>query len=153
MMKKKRSIGIIVVSTIVFLFPLILNLLFILTYKLLLEQWSLLGIFEWNLLICLSYIFYFILGIGLFQLNNKIRIVTVAWESVIVLAIPLGIIIGKLFIDKTIHEEVVNRYGMYLVEIVPVVMVVPAWLLCISIVFYLTRPKVKAIFSPPKPST
>ena len=144
-MEKKRSVGVTVVSIILFLFPLIITvsanlLLFITTGKGLPLTFH-----EWIKTTCFGFILFSICGLGILKLNNKIRLLTIVYMFAIGISGPLGLIVGHFMIGKEIIAELIKRYGIW-VEIFPWVMILPVSLLHLIIAFYLTRPKVKEQF-------
>jgi hypothetical protein len=146
-MEKKRSAGVIVVSVLILLFPIIAMLIVRMISKLythnailIWEEIKVLTKSKW-----ISFIFFAILSIGVFKLNNKFRLITVVITTGMALAGPLGLAMAYFVTGPNIHARIVERYGM-LVLIYPWLVVIPVCILYASIAFYLTRTKVKEQF-------
>jgi type III secretory pathway component EscS len=144
-MEQKRSVGIIVTSITLFLFLFIawaiadVSILFITERRL---SWTL---FEFIKRAWYGLIFYVILGFGIFKLNNKVRLITIAWMTSIGIAGPLGLMVG-IFMSRTNIQKILSeRFGVSVITL-PWLIIVPISLICFSIVYFLTRPKVKEQF-------
>jgi hypothetical protein len=144
-MEQKRSVGIIVTSITLFLFLFIawaiadVSILFITERRL---SWTL---FEFIKRAWYGLIFYVILGFGIFKLNNKVRLITIAWMTSIGIAGPLGLMVGIFMSRANIQKILSERFGVSVITL-PWLIIVPISLICFSIVYFLTRPKVKEQF-------
>jgi hypothetical protein len=144
MTERKRSVEIVMISIFIFLFPLIANLV-INTIS-----WSCIGssLWTWKEFIrsnWFTFIFFGILAIGIFKLNNKIRLITLALTIAMSISGPTGLIIGFFKVGLKVHIEIIKKIGL-LAVIFPWMLLIPVSLLCGGIAFYLTRPKVKEQF-------
>ena len=102
--------------------------------------------------IILIFIFYEILGYGIWRLNWKIRLAAIIWSTIEIIGPILGIL-GMFVVSFTADElfiKVLNRYGAYDIIWYPVFLVLtvfgPSMVYFCFIVYKLTRPEVKKQF-------
>jgi len=147
MMKKKNSAGIMVVSTLLFFLPLAFTIIIEVTLLILTGKGLSWTFRQWISTTWFGFAFYGILGFGILKLNNKVRLLTIALMIGTAIAGPLGLIFGTfLAMKENILTKAIERCGVFVPVIFPWLMILPISLLCASIAFYLTRPKVKKQF-------
>ena len=75
----------------------------------------------------------------------RMRLFTIVWTTLLGIAGPLGLIIATFMIGIDKHKILIERFGALVVGLTWL-RVLPISLICFSIVYYLTRPKVKEQF-------
>ena len=103
--------------------------------------------------IILIFIFYEILGYGIWRLNWKIRLAAITWCASGIIG-PILVMLEMFVVSFTAEEPLIkvliNRYGAYNIIWYPVILVLtifgPSMLYFGFIVYKLTRPEVKKQF-------
>jgi hypothetical protein len=144
-MENKRPVGIILTGITLFLFPfiafLIINALAFLIIKTRL-LWSFQELIktEWYV-----FIFYAILGLGIFKLNNKVRLFVITWMTSIGAGLPLGLVFA-VFVMRLDIQKILGFPRGASVLMFPWLVISFSSLICFSIANYLSRPRVKEQF-------
>lgn len=143
-MTRKKEI--ILISFLILIFPLIMKGLLNLPERIYFREHSSFLI-KWELGDLWWFLLYGSLGVGLLRLNNIARWLVIVYMTGLAVIGPIAMLAVTIIVDKQIMAGLIDKYGIFYIQILPWMGSMLMSVFCGGIAIYLMHPKIRENFS------